>query len=43
MCFMEFKVEIYEIVICHAVKVILNTYSIVIYVNIEIFFPKYIF
>ena len=40
MYFMEFKVEIYEILICYAVKAILGIYSIVIYVNLVIFFKN---
>ena len=40
MYFMEFKVEIYEFLICYAVKAILDIYSIVIYVNLVIFFKN---
>ena len=42
MYFMEFKVEVYEYFICYVVKVILNIYSIVIYVNVVIFFQNYV-
>ena len=44
--FIKFKAEVYEFLICftqmlcYAVKVILNTYRIVIYVNLEIFFQN---
>ena len=40
MYFIEFKVEVYEILIGYAFMVILNIYSIVIYVNLVILFFK---
>ena len=41
---MEFKVEIYKFLICYAVEVILDIYSVAIYVNLVISFQKkYVF